>query len=283
MGGVAKTVKNAFSNPIRAATAVGTMGTSELLRNSNLPIASALARSPETASNALLGTHYGQTGTPDIGGGGPFQVDQAQLAADKAAITGLGKSQYDESLAGIDTAGKAAQDYAAETFKKMLPNTAEDYNAGHLLNSTGYQAEAARQASSLANEVANQVAQQKLQALSGRQGFDTSALQRGMSLEDFTNQANVAKTIGAQMAPQPPSGKSQTGSVLQGVGALAPLAGLFMGGPAGAATAAASGALPSFGLTPNSGVGNVATAMGGANIMGRPVRANQTANYRAGK
>src|SRR5438477_10783270 len=130
MGGAAKTVKNAFSNPIRGLTAVGTFGTSELARRMG-PIPKMLASLPESAANSILGTHYGQTGTPDIGGGGPFNIDQGQLTADQAAITGLGTKQYNETLGAISDQGDAAQKYAAQTFQRMLPAMAEDYNAGH--------------------------------------------------------------------------------------------------------------------------------------------------------
>lgn len=75
--------------------------------------------------------------------------------------------------------------------------------------------------------------------------FGQAGLGRQLSLEDFINQANVAKTIGAQTAPQVGNGKGQTGTLLQGVGSLAPIAGMMMGGPAGAAAGAGLGAATS--------------------------------------
>lgn len=167
---------------------------------------------------------------PGVGGqdnpyiSGPFSLDPNQVAGDKADILGLGNKQYSDTLAGIDEYGTAQNKYAKELFSTMLPDIAENSQAAHLYDSTGYGQEVARQQANIASQVAADQAEKRLSALNGRQGFETGALQRGLSLEDFINQANVAKTIGAQMAPQPASGKSQFGTVAQGVGALAPWA-----------------------------------------------------------
>lgn len=237
MGGVAKTVKNTFSNPVRGLTAVGTFGTSELARKMG-PIPKRLAGMPESIANALLGTKYGNTGTPDVGGSGPFTLDEGQMAANKAAIEGEGQRQYDQSLAAIDENGRAQQEFASQTFSRMLPGIQEDLNAKNLLNSTALQQEIGRQGSDLANQVASQVAQQKLAALGGKQGFQSQALGRGLSLEDFITSSNVAKTIGAQNAPQFNNGKANAGTVMQGVGALAPW--FVPGGPLAKAGVAAA-------------------------------------------
>lgn len=219
MGG---SVKKAFSNPVRGLTAIGTFGTSELARKFG-PVPKQLAGLPESAANALMGTHYGESGTPDIGGGGPFQLDRGQMDANQAAITGLGNQQYTDTLSAIDTNAEAQQRYAGQTIDRMLPGIYEDLNARHLLDSTALPTEIARQANNSAQDIASQVATAKLGALQGRQGFETGALQRGMSLEDFINQSNVAKSIGATMAPVQPNGKQNFGTVAQGLGALAPL------------------------------------------------------------
>lgn len=153
---------------------------------------------------------------------GPFTLDPNQMSGDQAAINSEGQRQYDATLKGISDVSTANTARAKALFGQMLPDIAENSQAAHLYDSTGYGQEVARQQSNIASEVANQEAQQKLQALSGLQGFQTGALQRGLSLEDFINQANVAKTIGAQMAPQPPSGKAQFGTVASGIGALSP-------------------------------------------------------------
>lgn len=177
---------------------------------------------------------------------GPFSLDPNQVANDQKnindtgqsqydAATKLGTSQYDQLLGGIESNGAAQTQRAKDLFSQMLPNIAENAQAAHLYDSTGYGQEVGRQEANIASQVASDQSQQKLdalkalqknqsQSLQGVQGFQTGALQRGQSLEDFINQANVAKTIGAQMAPQPPSAKSQFGTVASGVGALAPLA-----------------------------------------------------------
>jgi len=219
MGG---TVKKAFSNPVRAATAISTFGTSELARKMG-PVPRYIASLPEQGFNALTGAHFGEGGeTPNIGGSGAFTLDPYQLAKDKGDITGLGKQQYADTLEAIHSNSDAANAHAKDLFKTMLPDIAENAQAAHLYDSTGYGQEVARQQSQIASQLAMDEADKKLAALSGRQGFETGALQRGQSLEDFINQANVAKTIGAQMAPQAPTGKQNFSTVAQGVGALSP-------------------------------------------------------------
>lgn len=153
---------------------------------------------------------------------GPFTLDPMQLTADQQNITDLGNKQYADTLSGINANTSAQTDAASKFFQQSLPDIAENAQAAHLYDSTGYGQEVARQQAALANQVGSEASQEKLSALQGLQGFQTGALQRGQSLEDFINQANVAKTIGAQMAPQPPSGKQNFGTVAQGVGALAP-------------------------------------------------------------
>ncbi len=169
---------------------------------------------------------------------GPFSIDPNQMAGDQTAINELGEKQYGETLTGIDEVGKGAQKYASETIDRMLPGIYEDMNARNLFQSSATGQEVGKQASYLAQDVARDQAEKRLAALTGRQGFQTSALQRGLSLEDFINQANVAKTIGAQMAPQVPSGK---GTTVSGIGAGAAAGAPF--GPWGSAIGGASGAL----------------------------------------
>ncbi len=174
----------------------------------------------------------------DRGITGPFMLDQEQFDADKEAINTEGQKQYDESLAGIKDYGTSSNQRAKELFGFMLPDIAENAQAAHLYDSTGYGQEVAREQAKIASDIALDEAGKRYSALGGRQNFQTSALQRGLSLEDFINQANVAKTIGAQMAPQPASGKSSalSGGVA-GAGAGAPF------GPWGAAIGGAGGLL----------------------------------------
>lgn len=137
-----------------------------------------------------------------------FGFDPNQSANDQAAINAEGSKQYDQTLAGINDLGTAQTQRAKDLFSQMLPDIAENSQAQHLYDSTGYGNEVARQQSSIASQIAEQEAQQRLAALGAKQGFQTGALQRGMSLADFVNQANVAKSIGATMAPQAPNSKA---------------------------------------------------------------------------
>lgn len=198
--------------------------------------------------------------------------------------TDLGQKQYDQTTDFIqrDTnqrsedrqrLAEALTKQNQAVFQQGLPATEETLNAQHLLNGSGLGQEIARQQGNIATNIANQVgtagaedyrtaAQQRAGALQGLQGSQsqalgttqaggTNALSRGFSLEDFINQANIAQSIGAQAAPQVGGGKGQTGALLSGVGSLAPLAGMAMGGPAGgAAGKAASRALNAPGNMP---------------------------------
>lgn len=180
-----------------------------------------------------------------FGGGGStatadpsFNFDPNQAARDQAAIEAEGQRQYDQTTAGIDKYGAAQTKRASDLFGQMLPNIAENAQAAHLYDSTGYGQEVGRQQANIASAVADQEAQQRLTALGAKQGFQTGGTQRVMGLEDFVNQANVAKSIGATMAPQAPSSKATalSGGV-SGAGAGAAF------GPWGALAGGVGGAL----------------------------------------
>lgn len=207
----------------RGLAGITTGGLSEFAQRNpwGVPVNNPLALKGDFWNQRLLGSNPDGTAA---GISGPFSLDPAQLASDKSEITGLGEKQYADTLGAIDTNSQAQTQRAKDLFAQTLPDIAENAQAAHLYDSTGYGQEVARQQANIASQVASDVANQKFQALSGRQGFETGALQRGQSLEDFINQANVAKTIGAQMAPAPPSGKQNFGTVAQGVGALSPFA-----------------------------------------------------------
>lgn len=185
--------------------------------------------------------------TPD-----PLDFDAQQAAADKASIEAEGQRQYDQNLAAINDSGTAETQRAKDLFGQMLPDIAENSQAAHLYDSTGYGQEVARQQSNIASQVAEQQAQQRLAALTGKQQFQTGAIQRNMSLQDFTNQARVAKAIGATMVPQAPSSKA-TG---------------MSGGIAGAGTGATIGTsiAPGYGTALGALLGGVAGYTGGSNI-----------------
>lgn len=257
MGGAANTIK-------RGVTAGLTGGLSEFARQDPFGAQVGNINPIANAAKGILPswmTGYGSQTNPYISG--PFSLDPNQLASDKSAIQNLGESQDAQNQQYItqdasdrssarDKLSQLLTQQAQQSFAQTLPQTAEDYNAGHLLNSSGYGNEVARQQANLAAQIANRVALQgvsdidrqsqlKQGALQNLQGFGQSGLGRQLSLEDFVNSANVAKTIGAQAAPQVSNGKGQTGALLSGVGSLAPLAGLAMGGPVGAGAGKAAG------------------------------------------
>lgn len=245
----------------------------------------------------------------------PSSTDQ-QAAADEKKITDTGATQKQqiEDLAsklygqnqdfissdlasratGRDALAQMLTQQAQQSFQQTLPQTAEDYNSGHLLNSSGYGNEVARQQSNLAAQIASSLgiaglsdigygSTEKAQALAQLQGmntnalqtgqsFDTAALNRGFSLADFDKQAQLSQQLGALSAPQVGGGKGAAGSVLSGIGSLAPLAGAAFGGPGGAIAGAGLGS-----LVANTGGDQVAM------VNGMPVTRGQTANYSGGK
>lgn len=228
MGG---SVGNAFKNPVKTfgdvAGTIVTGGLNKIAPHSvfgrvggDVSHILTLGQSGAPLTNPLTGEPiFKSAENPYISG--PFALDPGQMAGDQAAITNEGNKQYQETLDAIGSNTTAQSKRASDVLAQMMPSIAEDMNSKHLLDSSGYGTEIARQASSLASQVASEEASQKMAALTGRQGFQSGALQRGLSMEDFINQANVAKTIGAQMVPQPPTGKQQFGAAATGAGSLA--------------------------------------------------------------
>lgn len=216
-GSITKNIK-------RGAVAGVTGGLSEFMRKD--PFGG--IRNPVGAASlyrSLGGKALGDENLPQAISG-PFNLDMAQFDSDRSAINSLGEKQYADTLSAIDSNAEAQQKYAGQTIDRMLPDIYEDMNSRHLLQSTALPTEIARQVNSSAQDIASQRSNAIQQALVGKQGFETGALQRGLSLEDFVNQANVSKSIGAAFAPQAPTGKQNFGTVAQGVGALSPIAGL---------------------------------------------------------
>ena len=228
MGGVGKALDptgNKFlgipSNPIsRVVGDVATGGLAEFGRKDPFY---GLATNQSSGLPGLFGGSQNQNPIP-----GPFSLDPNQVAADQAAITGLGttQSQAQNQLAQqqYDEALKKIPGQVAGALQQEIPQIAESANAAHVFDSSAYPQEIARQQAYLTQNLELPAFQRLQQAQTGalgtQQGFQTGATQRGLSLEDFINQANVAKTIGAQMAPQAPSGKANAGSFLTGAGAL---------------------------------------------------------------
>lgn len=198
----------------------------------------------------------------------PPTVDQ-QVVADQAKIETEGQrqnQQMQDFITGDAATRASARDQLAQlltqkaqqSFSETLPQTAEDYNSHHLLNSSGYGNEVARQQANLASQIANQVgmqgfsdidlqSRQKQAALGGMQSFQTAGLNRGFNLDDFVRQGNLAREIGAASTPKVGNGK--------GVGT----------GIAGAGTGAAIGTqiLPGWGTAIGGGLGALAGGGGG--------------------
>lgn len=208
MGGVSKTVKKVTSNPFRSLADIGTFGTYELARKA-LP---GVANPAENLGRTLTGQRAGGGSSPDV----PFYISPEEIDRQRNLVESEGNKQYEQNLDAIAKDDEAQAKYAGEKFKTLLPQLAEDYNGGGLLNSTGYQQEVARQQAQLANDLASESSSKKLAALGQKQGFQTNALERAFSLQDFINQANVAKAIGAQSVPQGPSSKA--GGLAGGLG-----------------------------------------------------------------
>lgn len=237
----------------RIGSGVFTLGGSEIARN-NLPKSNPIRNAMGIPGTIFSGGLAAEDQMPWVFNNGqqnpyvsgPFSLDPNQVSADISSInaqgekqydaaTALGDKQYQDLLSGIDTNGTAQTQRARDLFTQMLPDIAENAQAAHLYDSSGYGQEVARQQANIASQVASEQANQRLAALQGRQGTQTSALQglqgfqtgglqRGLSLEDFINQANVSKTLGQAFAPQAPTGKQNFGTVASGVGALAPMA-----------------------------------------------------------
>lgn len=240
MGGA---VKNTFG---RIGAGVLTGGLSEFAQQK--PFGESLINNPLAPNTPFFRQNSLFGGSSDTGASvpGPFTLDPRLLAGDQAAITGEGQRQFDATnnfvgqdqearAAGRQKLAEALTKQGQDVFKQGLPGIEETLNAQHLLNGSGLGQEIGRQQGNLATNIANQVgvqgaqdidlaSQQRAAALQGLQGFQTGSLQRGLSLEDQINNANISKTIGQVFAPQPPSGKQNFGTVAQGVGALAPWA-----------------------------------------------------------
>jgi len=256
MGGAAKTVK-------RATLAGVTGGLSEFGQSNPFGVNAVQNPLNPLANKLAPGLFPGQGGGQYTSG--PFSIDPLQVKADQDAINALGSQQREATdaysltdqakrSAGRDALAAALTKQSQEYFKQALPETEETLNAQHLLNGSGLGQEIARQQGNLAANIANQVGVQgandmnrasdlSLMGLQQQQGAQTNALSRGFSLNDFINQANVAKAIGAQAAPQVGNGKGQTGTLLSGIGATAPLISAVKGAGKGAAVGGPPGAV----------------------------------------
>lgn len=220
MGGAAKSVKKAFSNPIRGATAIGTFGTSELARK--MPIGRTILEAPEKLSDSLFGTKYSDGVSDSTLGGGDFYITPEQVSRDRGLIDtentaqmGLRKTRRQELA---DTLSRVAD----RQFMTELPNIAENANAGGIYTGTGFSEALAREKASNLRGIEDRLALQSLTDVDADIAGRDRSLSRQFSLEDFIRSANVAKSTGQALMPKT-NGKAGTGETLQGAAALAKL------------------------------------------------------------
>lgn len=242
MGGMAKTVKKVVSNPGRLLSDVSTFGKYEGLRKLPGP-AGELVRTPENTINGIFGR------TPQIGGGSSdFYLDPEQMAADQNSLDALMKTDSEARAASRSKLSDALIKQNQEVFRQGMAGTLEDLNSRGLANSSGVGQEFARQQGDISSNISNQIATLGAGDIENESALRQAGLSRKFSMEDFINQANVAKSIGAQTAPQVPSGKGSALSTTAGaLGAAAPFISLFnpaAGVAAGAASAATQRAFP---------------------------------------
>lgn len=177
----------------------------------------------ETYTN-LSGTSPNQYVNADSGGGpaGSFVPPNTAAAApsqgaqDQALIESEGQRQYQQSLQSIDDLTNSATAHSKSLFASLLPNIAENSQAAHLYDSSGYGDEVARQEASMVSDLTNNRSQQIALALQNLQGFQTSGLNRNFSLQDYQRQAELSKQLGVLATPQVGNGK---GSSVAGLGA----------------------------------------------------------------
>lgn len=185
----------------------------------------------------------------------PKMIDQSVIEQE-----GLRQSEQNRLAFEAERAirGQRLKDTAAflsseedRKFGEAQPGIYEDLNKRGLLRSTGLGDALAREKAKLSGESAAVLAQQGLSdrdaevggikdILAKSQQFQTSGLERRFTLEDFNREADMAKALGAQYAPQVKGGKSVLGGILAGAGAGAS-AGSSMG-PVGTGIGAVLGA-----------------------------------------
>ncbi len=254
MGGAAKAVGTGLGDVFTLGTdRIG--GASNPMNRIGNDIGSVLTlgASGQPLTNPINGNPLNPFGSPSSSSSStsPFVLDPNQVAADTGAITGLGatqgaaqsalgQSQYNQTTQQIPTT-------VANDIQQENPQIMETLNQNHMLDSSAYPQEIARQQEYLTQNLQMPALQQLQQtqtgALGTTQGAGQAGLGRQLSLEDFVNQANVAKSIGASAAPQVGNGKGQTGTLLSGLGSTAPLFGAMKGiGKGAGAGAGAAGA-----------------------------------------
>lgn len=181
--------------------------------------------------------------------------------ADERDINSLGQSQFDANnqfitqdaatrATGRDKLAELLTQRARDSFARTLPDIAENSQAAHLYDTTGYGQEVARQQSALGQDIASHLGEVGLNDINltsqrGAAGLDAlhqqqqSGLSRRLSVQDYINQTRRAKLLGQQAAPQVNGKAGQTGATLSGAGAGATAGSAF--GPWGTAIGGAAG------------------------------------------
>lgn len=227
MGGVINSTKKAFTDTTGQAKLLFTHPSSLNAGQFANVLSAGGASVPEQAFHTATDKAK-STALPD------YTMDPSQSANDMAQINALGQQEYNQTLQQVPAdVGNAVN--------QELPGIEETLNSQHLLNSTELPHQIAQQQEYLTQNLA-------VPAMQNLQSFQTGALQRGMSLEDFNNQAAVAKSLGSTVAPVVGNGK---GGAVAGLGAGASAGTAIMPGwgtAIGGALGAASGYVAGGGL-----------------------------------
>lgn len=184
----------------------------------------------------------------------PSEVDQGLVETEAARQEAQRRTQLSQLLgvpeAELGDLRGLLQRQQEETFRRRIPQIAEESQAGGLLRGSGFTDALAREAGQLETDTSLAFGQAGLgglaDALTARQGLQTAGLQRRFSLEDFERSARLAREIGATSAPAVQSGKG--GSALSGAvggasigGSVGGIPGATIGGGVGLLTGALTG------------------------------------------
>lgn len=175
----------------------------------------------------------------------PSEIDQGLIETEAGRQEAQRRTQLSQLL-GIPEAELGdmrglLQRQQEETFRRRIPQIAEESQAAGLLRGSGFTDSLAREARELETDTSLALGGYGISgladALAARQGLQTAGLQRRFSLEDFDRSARLAREIGATSAPGVQSGKG--GSVLSGAVGGGSIGAGF--GPVGAGIGAVTG------------------------------------------
>lgn len=179
----------------------------------------------------------------------PSEVDQGLVETEAARQEAQRRTQLSQLLgvpeAELGDLRGLLQRQQEETFRRRIPQIAEESQAGGLLRGSGFTDALAREARELETDTSLAFGQAGLgglaDALTARQGLQTAGLQRRFSLEDFERSSRLAREIGAQAAPSVGGGKGLGGAISGGIGGAG--TGFSIGGPVGATIGGVAGAV----------------------------------------